>query len=328
MSSTLRILQGIAALVALATGATARDEVLLTDHHLLDGKVVASSETSVTLRCSGATTDMVIPVDHIEPYSFYVIRDLAIGDDAAARMVLGRFCLENGLFPRARRQFEKAEQLDPSLKKEADAGIASSREGSAAQLISEAGADQKSGNAYGAMQSLTDALRYYPDTQAGNAARGQVDELHQQMLADRAKARAAQDNKHAAEDLKRVQAALDRAAGFDKQGLQAKDQSQSIQGFEQSLAEYKRAKSELTSLATKYKADPGILETIQGESSQADQDMIGVHLDLGSVYVTRTSYQDALGQANQALAIDPNNSRATAFRQRVESCSASGTIFL
>jgi Tfp pilus assembly protein PilF len=52
--------------------------------------------------------------------------------------------------------------------------------------------------------------------------------------------------------------------------------------------------------------------------------MIELHLHIATNYTISTSYNEALRQANAALALDPNNANALAQRARIEQAATEG----
>jgi hypothetical protein len=52
--------------------------------------------------------------------------------------------------------------------------------------------------------------------------------------------------------------------------------------------------------------------------------MVDLHLHLASHHTVKSSYKDAMKEANAALALDPKNAQALAARARIEQASSEG----
>ena len=97
--------------------------------------------------------------------------------------------------------------------------------------------------------------------------------------------------------------------------------SKSTNAWESAIADGKRALSELDKVGKKY-PDPGTTETLDGYKKMVTDRMVELHLHLASVYTTRSSYNNALTEANKALALDPDSASAQAARARIEQAAA------
>jgi tetratricopeptide (TPR) repeat protein len=127
-----------------------------------------------------------------------------------------------------------------------------------------------------------------------------------------------------ATDLKQGKVYYDRMIQSAKQGLTSPGGSaQSINAWENSLESGGNALKEIDKAEKKY-SDSQTRETLSGYRKLVDDQMIEVRLNLASVYATRTSYNKALGEVNQALAIDPQNAQALAARARIEQSANTG----
>ena len=63
-------------------------------------------------------------------------------------------------------------------------------------------------------------------------------------------------------------------------------------------------------------------EQLEGYRRMVVDQMVEVHLHLASLWTVRSSYNQALGEANTALAQDPQSERALSSRARIERASA------
>jgi tetratricopeptide (TPR) repeat protein len=315
---------GLLAVLLLPARADAQSELVLKDHAVLQGKVVSCTAESVTFdhvvggRSVGTLT---YPVAQIEPVSFYYLRRPALGNDAAATIALGKYCLQHGLNARARDLFETAERLDPSHAAQIGTLKAHTREASAAELLDEARTDQASGDPYHALDTLEECIRYFGDTPSGEKAKDLVKSFD---AAYRARYTVTQAQDTASEDTSELGQASQIVAGADHlvtEALSEKETSQSLQLYQQAVAEYGRAVEELDRIAHEHPGDAGATGGIASAKRKAVDGAVRAHLNAAGIYMTRTDYQQALVEANQALAVDPDSNAAKALRVRIATVS-------
>lgn len=328
MKFTKELASALAALLLIATPAVSQDEIVLQDHHILHGQVISSTADSVVFEhvVGGTSEQQTYSVDDIDPHSFYIIRTHAIGDDAAAHVELGKYCMAQGLCTRARNQFIEAGKLDPSLKAQLEPLMAEGRAGTASQLLEKANALQKSGDHAGALREATAVIRMFPDSPSADKARELVGTAHENISEQRSAQEASAAASSANEEIARVQKDLQRAADLDKKGLQSKEQDQALQSFANSITLYQKSLKDLTGLAKAPQQGKDEVQKIQDLIDQTTDTLVGVYINAGSIYMTRTDYNSALREANQALAIAPDSGTAKSFRARVASASGDSDI--
>lgn len=120
-----RFLQGAVVLAILASPLTAQDKkpddvLQKKDGGILVGRILKVDAETIEVLVNGEKEPRRISSRELNPYSVYRIRldriDKSSGD---ARLSLGEFCMANGLFYAATREFEEAARLDKSLEEKA-----------------------------------------------------------------------------------------------------------------------------------------------------------------------------------------------------------------
>jgi len=307
----------------LAAGvAGAQDKIVLADHHMLHGKVTATTADSVTFvqTVDGKESTSVLHADDIDPHSFYIARSHALSDkDAQGHADLGKYGQAHGLFTRARNEFHTAAKIDPSMASKMEELHDQSVDGSAEQMLAKAKAAQASGDLDEANRQSLAVIRHYPDTPSADAARKLNDQIHQQKRTQAKEAAAAKVQKTVSDAVKKAQKRIQSAQDENRKGLGEKQFSGALRFFGESVGHYSAALVDLTGADS---SDPSVAALI----AQTKKEAIGVHINAGSIYLTRSDYQGALKEANAALAIDQKSSQAQAFRARVSSASAESDI--
>lgn len=112
---------------ALCSGAAAQEEKKLddvlqlrNDDRLLVGRVIKVEGDTIEFLRNGEKDVRRISFKEIQPYSLYRVKQDRIDKaSGAARFDLGEFCMANGLYLMASREFEEAARLDKSLEEKA-----------------------------------------------------------------------------------------------------------------------------------------------------------------------------------------------------------------
>lgn len=307
------------------------DELLLRDHHhLIHGKVVSTTADSVTFEhvVGDHSEAQTYEVADIDPHSFYIIRSRAIGDDAVAKVELGRYCAANGLFTRATNLFNAAKKLDPSL--DLAAQISECEEGTARQMLLEARDLAAKNRQPEAFKTTASLIRRFPNSSAAKQARALNTELHEGIAGDRQARRDARNARAVANKLESVKRDLhvdmDRGADANAKGLQASGLGESKRQFNHAIDSYERALRALENLAEDFAADQDVVAGLAPSLAEARGALVDVHLNLGSMYMTHTDFHGALKEANAAIAVDTKSRSARSFRARVATAAANSGI--
>jgi tetratricopeptide (TPR) repeat protein len=327
MISIKKLLVSLALVVSVQGSSLAQHELVLLDHHhLLKGEVVSSTPVSVTFKhVVGETSDtQTYAVADIDPHNFYIIRKHAVEGDAAAKVVLGKFCEANGLYTRARNQYIEAMKLDKSLDLKTEMDTA--RHGTATDLLTEAQTLAKEGKHEEAFYEANAVIRRFPNTPAADEARKVSAGSYKTIVDTRNAKLAAHEAKGGNEELKTIQTEIHRAADYNAKAMQENNSSSSHSQFGHAIQEYKRALKKLEDLAKKSTDNSDLTGQVGDLLAQTKKDLIEVYINLGNGYATQTSYQEALKQANSALAVGPDSATAKSVRGQVGSASADSGI--
>jgi tetratricopeptide (TPR) repeat protein len=116
LASRGAFLAAFLALPLLAQDAKKQDDVLQRrDGGFLVGKVLRIEGDSIEILVQGEKESRRISARDIQPYSLYKVRlDRVDKGSASARLDLGEFCMANGLYAQAAREFEEAAK-DPAV---------------------------------------------------------------------------------------------------------------------------------------------------------------------------------------------------------------------
>lgn len=116
----------LAALLAAALPLQAQDgkrpdDVLQRrDGGIVVGRVLKLDADTVEILINGEKEPRRLGLKDLQPYSVYRLKlDRADKANGAARLVLGEFCISNGLYFQAAKEFEEAARLDKSLEEKA-----------------------------------------------------------------------------------------------------------------------------------------------------------------------------------------------------------------
>lgn len=327
MISTKKLLVSLALAFSVQGLSLAQDELVLRDHHhLIHGEVVSSTPDSVTFKhvVGDASDTQTYAGADIEPVNFYIIRSHAVKGDAAAMMELGRFCQANGLYTRARNQFTHAKKLNESLDITAD--MAAAKKGSATDLVAKAQKLAKDGKHKEACHQANTVIRRFPGTASADEARKISAAAHKSIVGKRNADLAAHVAKKGNEDIRLVHTETHKAADYNAKAMQMKNSSSAHSQFGHAISEYSRALKNLKGLAKKYSGNEDLTKEVNDLLAQTKKDIVEVYINLGSGYLVQTSYQEALKQANAAIAVDPNSAAAKSFRSQVAAASADSEI--
>ena len=125
-------------------------------------------------------------------------------------------------------------------------------------------------------------------------------------------------------DLKKGKQYYDKMVEMTKAGLaESRTGSKAVRQWDGAIKEGEKALKELDKADKKY-TDPATVEFLKQCRSAVNEQIIETRLNLASLYMTRTSYNEAMSQTNQALALDSKNAQALAMRSRIENAAGSG----
>lgn len=319
--------------LVFAVGANAQEEQLLFDNggNVYHGVVLSSDAASATIKLRGDEKSQKVEAAVFDPHCFYSIRDRALGDDAAGRIELAKFCVDNDLFSRAKVQMDRARQIDEKVvEKFMVEEFPKIKEGLAARVMEAANRAFKVGSTKNAHKYASLVLTKFGGTSYDAEATALLKKVQAKIDADQEKRRAQRRKSEAAnatidankEAAKRdavlapVEKAIDAAEAANQRGLTGKNLSKQKAGFEQAASKYKHAISLCDSHSKKTK-EPDLLKALSEMSATATQGAVQAYLNLANAMSSRGSYVQGTEYCNKALAIDPNNAEAKSARATI-----------
>jgi hypothetical protein len=320
-----------AALLVVAAAAPARaEDVLLVDGTVFTGKVdkVEKDGVTITMAVGGGTATLKVDAARLDPAYFYGLLDGVADQDAKAHVELAVWCIEQGLFSRARLQMRRAEQLDPDFVRGLrEDQFPEMREGIATQILASAEADVKAGRLDVAEQKYEVLLLRLPDTEAGGKSREAMAALQPLLEAREAQAAEAGRKKLAEAERKAAEERAKKFASFDPklaelkklalEGLSEDGDAKALSLLDTALTRAKARLADLDDLAKGAGADEALAQEVADRRGRIRRGMVKVHLHRADLYLYRGAVNDAKREVEAARALDPQNADVVAAAVRV-----------
>jgi tetratricopeptide (TPR) repeat protein len=330
----MRIIHSIAAILVsgflAASPAFAQervpDTIRLKDGSTLKGYATAYDDNAkvLTFRTEDGK-DRRLTLADLNTLSVYQVTQSTIPkDNAKAQLQLANYARDTGLYAHALRHYGYAEKADPSLKGEIDKERAVLRQKAADFALANARAALAKGDHREAKSWLTKIIEKLPDEpQAAEASK-----LLQEMLSiekvDTQLARTRENQQDLESDLARSKKLYEDMQRKTRDGLTSRSGgTQATNTWQSALDDGERGLKEIDKLEKKY-TDPRSREVLASYRSAFTAQMVELRLHRASVWTTRSSYNRALDEVNQALALDPKNQQALEARSRIEVASSRG----
>jgi len=326
----------IVTMLALLTAEARAEQLLfLTGGRVFKGEVLSSTPNSVTARVkiegSGEQTHTVSS-DECDPHFFYSVRNKAIGNDAAARIELAKYCVDFEMYSRAKAQMDRARQIDEKVvEKFMKEEFPKIKEGLAAKLLSAGQRSLRRGSTKNAKKYASLILTKFEDTEAIPGAEKLLDAANKKEEEANSKKRAQRRKSEESEAavkvrmetekkenvLAPVEKLLDEGQRANTRGLKAKNMSDTRNGFGTAATKYERAMKRCDDFMKQDIKDPTVTTALNEMNAAAKEGAIQAYLNLARSLSARGSYNEAVKQCNMALAIDPNHAEAKAARAEI-----------
>ena len=316
----------IALLLVLAAPAGASGNLKLKDGTVLSGRATTYDEQKKELAFrTDDGREQTFKLDQLDQRSVYMLNNGQVPKDSGeGQLHLANFARDIGLYAHAGRHYDDAEKADPSLKPEIDKQRAVARSLAADYCLKTAQAAIAKNNFTEAERYLNVMVQKLPDEPLTEQARAILD----QRYAVEHNARDDQLEQQHAEllqgDLKKGKGLYDRMIARTKDGLMAKNSGEAVKIWKSALADGEDVLKEIDRLEKKYADDSKVQDGAAKYRKLTTDQMIELHLHIATNYTISTSYNEALRQANAALALDPNNANALAQRARIEQAATEG----
>jgi len=325
-----RFRMAAAALVALSVHAKADDLIFLTGGRVYQGTVLESSWDWIKVKATvdGAQETHTVAADEFDPHFFYVVRDKALGDDAAERIKLAKYCVEHEMYARAKVQMDKARAAEPKLVEEfMENEFPKMRNGLAQRLLDAGQRALRRGSTKNAKKYASWILTRFEGTPAEAGAEALLEEVQKKI--DEEEAAKRKQRRHMAEEdaeraerelqdkrdaiLGPIEKNMDMAARANHEGLRAKNMSDTRNHFESAAGRYEAVVSHAKK-AMAAAPDEETKKALAEMEAQARDGAVQAYLNLANALSARGSYKEAVDYCNKALEIDPANAEAKQAR--------------
>jgi len=305
-----------------------KEEVILKDGVTGFVNVLETTRDSVKVKFkkNGADITLVVKAERIDPFCFYTVRGKYMERTAENHLNLAIFCVENGLFNRAKHQRDVAESIDPEyLKKQAE--IPGFRDGIAEKILANAERDFDNGKLDQAEETIQIILTRFSDTPAAEDARALQTILDKRAAEieneedDAAIAKLDAEQQKAADalmkKLKPAKMSYEYGKELAARGLKEKSQTKAKKAFDAAGEEFEKALKKARAVVAKDGT-----EDVAGRFAAVEKRVMGeaveAYINAGNIELSRGSYVAAEKYCQKALSVDPTSSAAKAFQSRVE----------
>jgi len=319
-----RILAPLAAALALAFPAVAAEYVKLKDGTLVKGDAVAYDEATETLTFrmeDGSSRGFKL--SELDLRSVYLVnRSRVPKDDFDKQLRIGKLACEVELFAHAVRHFDQARAADPARGAEVDAAVTALKRQAATYGMQKAKDAVSRGDLREAEKWLVKLTEKLPDEPEGVQAQQMLEEYYARNRREREAEVLARASAQQQKDLEKAKGHFDRMVEKTQKGLTAnRSGNASVSAWEGALKDGERALKALDGVDTSVQG--GVTpDQMAGYRKMVIDQMVEVHLHLASLWTVRSSYNQALSEANKALALDPKSEHALAARARIERAAA------
>lgn len=310
--------------------------ILLKDGSTLRATVVSTDDDSVRVqipRSGGLKVTRNYHVSDLDPYSYFEIRSMDIGEDPAAHLRLIRFCIDHQMYTRGYYTYERLKAIDPVYVEHFEREeLPALREKIGEELIESGKEALDEGRLDDARSDLAFVITRLEGTEVAQKARLLVDILAQKrtesekaardgMIAKLKTERKEAELKAYQETLKILEPAqklIDRGRKKNQEALKNDRGRAAVKKYEGAANDFKQAVRQLDSLMKRHEGDANIRSMISDLRGTAVNEAVGAYINAGRVYMNRTSFRNAENCANKALDVDPDNAAAAAFRAEVQ----------
>lgn len=315
------MVQALLALLALtAQDAKKQDDVLQKrDGGLLVGKILKVEADAFEVLVNGEKEPRRLHYRDLMPYSVYRARlDRIDKSSAPARMDLGEFCMAQGLFSQAVREFEEAGKLDKGLEEKSKKRREDAHNEDARSKFEEAKKHHQKKDYEEAvkllhllMESRYEGTPYQAEAKTligkiTEEVKAEKDELQKQIAADKAKKEAAKENvkvQQEADLFNRTVALLEDAQKAWGEGLdnEAKNQTKAEKAWKVSEAAILAAKRNVDAMIKTN--DVELIKKAREIDRQADLWLCRTYYRLGRLFAADLNYATALEWLNKAMKV-------------------------
>lgn len=323
----LRTQLTFALLAVLAVPSAAQEKIKLKNGSIVAGRATAyDAKNEVLSFRTEDGQDKKYTMAELDGRSVYLVYSSVIPkENAKGQLQLANFARDAGLYRHAIRRYGYAEQ-DPSLKSQVESERVILRRRASAYCMEQAKAAQAKGDSKEAQKWLSLILEKLPNETEATEAAAMVQANYMRDANARDDALEKEHVELLQTDLKKGKQAYDTMIERTRDGLTARNESQSQNLWKNALSEGQTVLKEIDRLTKKYPEDPKVQDGAKKYRKLTIDQMVEVHMHLASLYTTRSSFNEALREVNQALALSPQDPEVLSQRARIEAASNEGLI--
>jgi tetratricopeptide (TPR) repeat protein len=297
-------------LIALALSITARAELLeLKSGEVLDGTPIAVDDARVVVRPKNGSSERIVQRADLTVRGYLKARAATLGDDGMAHLEIARLAIDAGLHAFARSHLAHAEHFDAALAEATAELRAESDRRGAATLLALADDAANRGDTKDAKRLAELVVRRYPDTPAHLDAIAVLD-----SLATSTKPKAVSSGARTPDPIQATSELAKTIASAREHQLDGRKIAKGNKAREH----YEHAISALERMLVREKDHDGADADHTALHLTANALLVELRLDLGHVYSTRGSFENAREQGALALALAPDDPTVKEFRAHVE----------
>lgn len=336
------ILAALVTLCCFAADASAQGNkmmIYLANGHAFEATVLEADWDKVKLSRDiggGQATEITLKISELDPHFVYSEVSKSLGNDAKERINLAKFCVDHGMFARAKAEMDRARAADPAVVEEfMTTEFPKIREGLAGRVLAHAQKSARAGSYEAAKKYASLILTKFEGTAAEPEAEKLLDDIQAKMDAKAAKKReqrrkseeAVEANAAKIVEQKRdaslspVEKLLDEANRINTRGLKTKNMGQARREFDAAGKKYESAIKRADKLLEQGAPDEQTTQALQEMRASAVQGGVRAYLNAAHALSSRGTYQEATAFCNRALALDPENAEAIAARATISTTS-------
>lgn len=297
----------------------------LADGSIVRGILRSDDGLSISLELSNGATQ-TIAYDDLAPRSIYRLKKARVSkDDGAGLIELANYTRDNGLYAYSKRHYQEALAADPGLRPQLEQEVSKLRDTAGDDLLDRARTALKAGDTKEAEKQLSRIISELPNEPSAATARTMMSDLAAQSESKRVEREQNPkvDAGATAQVLEPARKRYDRAVEENRKGLMASAaSSQAGKHFEKAVNEGSKGRDLIVNASKKHSQDAGFAESARGLDGQLVEVMVTANLNLAGMSMSRSSFNKALDEVNQALLLDPQSAEALALRGRIQSASA------
>ena len=303
--------------------------LMLADGSYVRGILRSDDGLSIRLQLSNGT-EQTLTYDQLAPRSVYrLLKGRVSKDDGEGLMELGNYTRDHGLYAYSKRHYQEALRADPQLKDQLEEEVAKLRDIASSDLLRRAQEALREGDVREAEKQLSRILTELPDEPSAETARAIMGDLAAQAEATRVASErdSSTDGSEIQKLLKGPQRRYERAVEENRKGMLASaGSSRATKHFEKAVSEGGRGRQQVETVLKKKSDMTGMLEAAGSLDNKLKDVMVTANLNLAGISMSRSSFNKATDQVNQALLLEPNNADAHSLKARIQDASARSGI--